>query len=54
MEEIPLYIFIFIAIYSQVFLGMILLEEWENIFTENAEEDPEALAGSGYSCPLLE
>lgn len=42
MEEIPLYIFIFIAIYSQVFLGMILLEEWENIFTENAEEDPES------------
>lgn len=41
MGEIPLYIFIFIAIYAQVFLGMVLLEEWENIFTESKDQDPE-------------
>jgi cellulose synthase/poly-beta-1,6-N-acetylglucosamine synthase-like glycosyltransferase len=34
MSEIPLYIFIYIAIYSQVFLIMILLENWETIFEE--------------------
>jgi cellulose synthase/poly-beta-1,6-N-acetylglucosamine synthase-like glycosyltransferase len=41
MGEAPLYIFIFIAIYAQVFLGMVLLEEWENIFTESENDEPE-------------
>jgi cellulose synthase/poly-beta-1,6-N-acetylglucosamine synthase-like glycosyltransferase len=32
MEQIPLYIFIFIALYSQVFLFLVLFDEWGTIF----------------------
>ncbi len=39
MEEIPLYIFIFIALYSQVFLFLVLFEEWDTIFADTKERD---------------
>lgn len=37
MEQIPLYIFIFIALYSQVFLFLVLFEEWDTIFASAKE-----------------
>lgn len=39
MEQIPLYIFIFIALYSQVFLFLVLFEEWDTIFASTKEKD---------------
>lgn len=38
MEQIPLYIFIFIALYSQVFLFLVLFEEWDTIFASAKEK----------------
>lgn len=38
MEQIPLYIFIFIALYSQVFLFLVLFEEWDTIFSSAKEK----------------
>lgn len=38
MQEIPLYIFIFIALYSQVFLFLVLFEEWDTIFANVKEK----------------
>lgn len=38
MEQIPLYIFIFIALYSQVFLFLVLFEEWDTIFASYKEK----------------
>ncbi len=38
MEQIPLYIFIFIALYSQVFLFLVLFEEWDTIFSTYKEK----------------
>lgn len=35
MEQIPLYIFAFVSVYVQVFLFMVLLEEWDKIFAKN-------------------
>jgi cellulose synthase/poly-beta-1,6-N-acetylglucosamine synthase-like glycosyltransferase len=37
LEQIPLYIFAFVSVYIQVFLFMVLIEEWDKIFakTEN-------------------
>jgi len=37
MEQIPLYIFIFIALYSQVFLFLVLFDEWDTIFSSAKE-----------------
>lgn len=37
MEQIPLYIFIFISLYSQVFLFLVLFEEWDTIFASFKE-----------------
>lgn len=39
MEQIPLYIFIFIALYSQVFLFLVLFDEWDTIFSSVKEFD---------------
>ncbi len=39
MGEIPLYAFIYIAIYAQVFLTIVLFEEWENIFEDNTDKE---------------
>jgi biofilm PGA synthesis N-glycosyltransferase PgaC len=38
MEQIPLYIFIFIALYAQVFLMLVLFDEWETIFSTVKEK----------------
>jgi cellulose synthase/poly-beta-1,6-N-acetylglucosamine synthase-like glycosyltransferase len=37
MDQIPLYIFIFIALYSQVFLFLVLFEKWDTIFASNKQ-----------------
>lgn len=39
MEQIPLYFFIFIALYAQVFLLLVLFDEWETIFYSTKEKD---------------
>lgn len=33
MQEIPVYIFTFIALYAQVYLFIVIFEEWDTIFT---------------------
>lgn len=38
MEQIPLYIFIFTALYAQVFLLLVLFDEWETIFSSTKEK----------------
>ncbi len=37
MDQLPLYIFIFIALYAQVFLLLVLFDEWETIFAKVKE-----------------
>lgn len=37
MEQIPLYIFIFISLYAEVFLFLVLFEEWDSIFANQKE-----------------
>jgi cellulose synthase/poly-beta-1,6-N-acetylglucosamine synthase-like glycosyltransferase len=37
MEQLPLYIFIFIALYAQVFLLLVLFDEWDTIFATYKE-----------------
>lgn len=38
ISQIPLYIFVFIALYSQVFLFLVLFEEWDTIFASTKEK----------------
>jgi biofilm PGA synthesis N-glycosyltransferase PgaC len=35
MEQIPLYVFLFVSVYVQVFLFMVLIEEWDKIFAKS-------------------
>jgi cellulose synthase/poly-beta-1,6-N-acetylglucosamine synthase-like glycosyltransferase len=38
MEQIPIYIFTFIALYTQVYLFIVLFEEWDTIFATTREK----------------
>jgi cellulose synthase/poly-beta-1,6-N-acetylglucosamine synthase-like glycosyltransferase len=38
MEQIPLYIFAFVSVYVQIFLFIVLIEEWDKIFIKKADK----------------